>query len=458
MQPALGFLPTSWGPKPGSTLANAFELIKPDAIAFGETHGPTPWGNVLRGGNFGLTNTQTGVTRYFGTQFIRPAPPIGKIKGAITVVGTMGDGADQAGLGISYKMPTPWGDVLFFFNIRQDIATAQNLYKSLTEGQPIGLGSISVGATFGVVYSVSDGALELLKKAVAMPWIAGLATAAKAGADLTGTDAWLGGAWRATVRFDGGKIKSINISGLEVPIEKIADVFSEVLKKFRKTPPQVVEKKRPQGPPGFQNGGSAQIASKNADIAMAYGQSPWDVAFSTIKRNSRGALEIRGGTINVLNHGNRTIAVAEPLYELGVKYNVLALNERIRSNADAGRVIDRVLLKAKQEDQYQQTQGVRSNFYMQALTALMNPYELDFGSTPLKKAYQAYKTNPKNQAAINALRKAQGLPPLPSQRPEDDKVVRDIYAGKLRWKPDLQAKPAPQAPTKSPSFKFPWFG
>ena len=150
--------------------------------------------------------------------------------------------------------------------------------------------------------------------------------------------------------------------------------------------------------------------------------------------------------------------MAEPLYELGVKYNVLALNERIRSNADAGRVIDRVLLKAKQEDQYQQTQGVRSNFYMQALTALMNPYELDFGSTPLKKAYQAYKTNPKNQAAINALRKAQGLPPLPSQRPEDDKVVRDIYAGKLRWKPDLQAKPAPQAPTKSPSFKFPWFG
>ena len=453
-QTSAGFLPASSHPKPGSTWSAVLELIKPEAFVFGETHGPTPWGNWGRGGNFGLTNLETGVTRYFGSQFLKPAPPLGPFKGALSIVGTKGDGSDQAGLGISYKVPTPVGDILLFFNIRQNVATVGNALDGFS-GKAIGPESMTVSATFGVAYSVSDGALQLLQR-VPMPLIAGVATAAKLALDGVDADGWLGAAWRATLSFEKGKIKSINVSGVEIPLEKIAEVCQGLVQKLRKSPPQIADSRRPQSPGRFLNGGNSEIASKNADVAMAYGQSPWDVAFSTIKRDSRGALEIRGGTVNVLNHGNPTIAVAERVYELGVKYNVLALNERIRTNAQAGQIIERVLQKATQEDQSNRAEGISSRLYEQALTALMNPYRIDFGSPQLKNAYQIYDKNQTNQATINAHRQTQGLQPLPSLRPKDYPLVRSIYAGKLRWQPDLTPQPAPKPP--SPSFRFPGFG
>lgn|GEM_PF-6379058 len=449
-----GILPASSRSQSSSTWATALEVLKPEAFVFGETHGQTPWGNLGRGGNFGLTNLETGNTRYFGSQFLKPAPPLGRFKGAFSIVGTKWDGRDQAGLGISYKVPTPIGDVLIFFNLRQDVATFGNATDWLN-GKAIGPGSINLFGTFGVAYSASDGALQLLQR-VPMPLIAGVATAAKLALDGVGADGWLGAAWRATLSLEKGKIKSVNLSGVEIPLEKIAEVCQGLVQKLRKSPPQIADSRRPQSPGQFLNGGNSAIASKNADVAMAYGQSPWDVAFSTIKRDSRGALEIRGGTVNVLNHGNPTIAVAERVYELGVKYNVLALNERIRSNAQAGQIIERVLQKAKQEDQSNRAEGISSRLYEQALTALMNPYRIDFGSPQLKNAYQIYDKNQTNQATINAHRQTQGLQPLPSLRPKDYALVRSIYAGKFRWQPDLTPQPAPKPP--SPSFRFLGFG
>lgn len=415
-----------------STLGRIGEVLKPDAIVFGEAHGDTPLGAIGRGGNFGLISTKDGKVNYFGAQFLRPAPPIptpfGVARGAVNLVGTNGAKGDEGGIGVGYKLPTPAGDLLFFINGRQDVATGGNLFDILNgKGQ----GTQTVSVNIGAAYSVSDGAVKLLAGATS-----GASLAVGAALDAAGVDAWLGIGYRGSATFENGKLKSINISGVEIPAAQIGEVLGGQLQQARKSPPLM------------PNGGDPRIASLNDDVQMAFGQSPWDVGYSAMKRDARGAIEVRGGTVNVLNHGNRATAVAEPVYELGVKYKALGVGERIRNNAHAGEVVEKVLSRALAQDKSNKANGQETTLYLQALNAFMNPYQLNHGSSQLKNAHDFYESSPGNQLITNASRAVQGLPPLPSSalgqgKPTDFNQVRDIFSGQYRWKPDLGTPPLP---------------
>ncbi|XVJ70337.1 MAG: hypothetical protein HEQ39_12335 [Rhizobacter sp.] len=409
-----------------TTLGKIGEVLKPDIIVFGETHGDTPLGSIGRGGNFGLVSTKDGKTTYFGSQFLRPAPPIptplGLARGSVNVVGTNGPAGDESGIGVGYKLPTPAGDLLFWLNGRQDVATGGNLIDILNgKGQ----GTQTVSVNIGVAYSVSDGAVKLLAGATS-----GASLAVGAGLDAAGVDGWLGIGYRGSATFENGKLKSINISGVEIPAAQIGQVLGGQLQQVR------------QSPPLMPNGGNPRIASLNDDVQLAFGQSPWDVGFSAQKRDGKGAIEVRGGTVNVLNHGNRATAIAEPVYELGVKYKALGVGERIRNNQHAGEVVEKVLARALAQDKSNEAKGQKTTLYLQALNAFMNPYQLNHGSSQLKNAHEFYERSPGNQLITNASRAVQGLPPLPSSalgesKPADYSRMRDIFSGQYRWKPDL---------------------
>ncbi|XVJ70338.1 MAG: hypothetical protein HEQ39_12340 [Rhizobacter sp.] len=402
------------------------EVLKPDGIAYGESHGDTPLGSFGRGGNFGVISLKDGRHTYFGSQFLKPAPPIptpfGLVRGGISLTGTNGARGNGAGVGVSYKFPTPAGDLLFILNCTQDAATVGNLMDAL---QGNAKKELTVRVTFGAAYSVSDGAVRLLAGPTA-----GASMAVGAGLEGAGVDAWLGLAWTGTATIKDGQLKSINISGVEIPAAQIGQVFGGQLQQARNSPPMM------------PNGGDPRIASLNDDVQLAFGQSPWDVGFSAQKRDGKGAIEVRGGTVNVLNHGNRATAIAEPVYELGVKYKVLGIGERIRNNQHAGEVVEKVLARALAQDKSNEAKGQKTTLYLQALNAFMNPYQLNHGSSQLKNAHEFYERSPGNQLITNASRAVQGLPPLPSSalgesKPADYSRMRDIFSGQYRWKPDL---------------------
>lgn len=413
----------------GDTLGNAGEILKPDAIVFGESHRVN---GALRGGNFGLISTQDGSVSYFG------AKPIGQVNlgplgnAGVSVVGTNGSRGDEAGVGLTWKVPTPAGDLLMFANVRQDGATVGNLLDNI---QGKGQGTFTASVNIGAAYSVSDGAALALSNSAAPG--SGIVTAAAL--ELAGADAWVGVGYRGTATFENGQLKSINISGVDIPAEQFGQFFGAAVQQQRNSPTLI------------PNMGSNPIASLNDDIQLAFGQSPWDVGFSAQKRDTAGALEIRNGSTDVRNHGNHVTAVTEPVYELGVKYGALAPGQRITGNAQAGQVIDQVLDRALANDQSNKASGRNTTEYLNAFNRLMNPYNLSFGSSQLQNAYQQFSSSGASQSLTNGSRALQGLPPLPVEgqtpRPQDYQQVRDIFQGELRWpadNPPQQPAPFPQ--------------
>lgn len=418
-----------WEPDP---LGNVVKALVPDAVIFGESHGNTLLGTFGRGGNFALINTNNGSVSYFGSQYLGPAPPLptpgGIANGAFSVVGTAG-AREEAGFGVAYKLPTPVGDVLFFLNGRQDAAAAGSL-RNILQGKVPGTQTVSVN--FGAAYSASDGAVRLLAGSVPGGLVAGAAL------EIAGVDGWIGLGWRGSATFENGKLKSINISGVEIPASQIAQVLGNELQKAR------------QSPPLMPNFGNRRLASMNNDIQMAFGQSPWDVAFSSILRDRLGIIKIFDGTVDVLNHGNRATAVAEPVYELGVRYRVLLAGQRILNNAHAGQVVEAVLNRAMALDLANEARGQKTTWYVQALNAFMNPYHLNHGSPQLRNAHEMYVQDPSSLLFLNVSRAAQGLPPLPYSRPDDYAVVRGIYQGNYRWERDLGTP----SPTQREGFRL----
>ena len=385
------------------------EIIKPDAIAVGETHGDTPLGPLGRGGNFMLISTKDGSRSYFGAHFLRPAPllptPFGIARGSISAVGTNNGNGDEAGIGIAYKLPTPAGDLLFFINGRQDAATGGNLIDAMNGKAK---GTITASVNFGVVYSVSDGVTKLL----AVPTNGG-SLAVGAALDGVGVDGWLGAGYRGSATFKDGQLQSINISGVTIPAAEIGGFLTNQVQNIRNSPPLI------------PNGGNTQIASMNDNIQLMFGQSPWDVGFSAIKKDARGATEIRNGTVDVRNHGNNVTAITEPVYELGVKYGVIAPGQRITNNQKAGQVVDQVLQLAIAKDKANQAGGIKSTHYLDAINRFMNPYQINYGSSQLKNALDAidlYNTNAGPYAGL---------------RPTDYEYVRGVFMGYFRNRFDL---------------------
>lgn len=212
---------------------NAFmDVIAPDAVVFGETHGDIPGtGGRLAGGNFGLVSLEDGSRTYFGA---KPIPGSGFSWGPVSfkasVVGTNGPNGDEAGIGLAGKVPTPAGDVLVFINGRQDVATVGNTLDTVLENPTPGTQTVSIN--LGAAYSVSDGSLRAL--ATANPALGAVAGVA---ADLSGSDAWFGAAWRGTATFENGELQSINVSGQEIQADQLTDFLTNTVRRQREVTP-----------------------------------------------------------------------------------------------------------------------------------------------------------------------------------------------------------------------------
>lgn len=409
-------------------IGKAAEILKPDAVVFGETHKVSP---LLRGGNFGLISTQDGQVSYFGAKPTGQTVKLGPLGEAnVSIVGNNGAKGDEGGMGLTWRVPTPAGDILMFANARQDAATGGNLIDAI---QGKAQGTVTVSMNIGAAYSVSDGAALLLSNTAAP----GSGVVAAAALEMAGADAWLGVGYRGSATFENGSLKSLNISGVEIKPEDFGRVFGNAVQEARKSPPI------------SPNLGSNAAATTNDAIQLAFGQSPWQVGLSATKRDAQGRIELNQGTVNVLNHGNTVTAVTEPVYELGVKYGAITPGQLITTNAQAGEVIDRVLDRAMSNDKARAAQGQPPAYeYSTALNRLMNPYKLDFGSKPMQSAYQDYDSSKTQRDLTNASRSLQGLQRLPIQgeqpKPSDYDTVRSVFQGEMRWPKDNPARSDPR--------------
>ncbi len=201
--------------------------------------------------------------------------------------------------------------------------------------------------------------------------------------------------------YEDGDLQSFRIGDVEIPAHYLNGRPIEVLQQA-------------QSPALEPNAGDSVKAARNDDLQLLFGQSPWDIGFSGIKRDARGSMELRDGTVDVLNHGNPVSALTEPVYELGVQYNTLEPGQRIENNEHAGLIIDQTLERALQIDRTLQARGEQSDEYASAVDRLRNPYDIDFGSAHLRSA----------QSRSDDF----GV----SQRPSNYELIRSIYEGRLR--------------------------
>jgi hypothetical protein len=410
--------PTQTSPTKKLTPGNVLSAVLPDGIVLGAT-GPVPPAVAEGGGPFVIVSS-TGKVSFFGTK---------TLKKPLSIVGTFNVpnvGDNEAGLGLSWKVPSPAGDILFFLNARQNRLTVSSLIRALRDR---GTTEHRVTLNVGAAISGSDAALLAAMKTLPGPAAATAATL-HAVADKGGVDAWIGLAWSAVAKFKGGRLTSVSISGVEIPVDKIGAVFGERLNKERRSPTLL------------PNRGSSAVARFNDWVQLVYGQSPWNVGFSAIDRYAgplRGPssseyppprLTDKGG-VNVLNHGHPVTSVTEPIYELATQYGVLSPYTPITSNAQAGQIIDATLIEAHRRSPTK---------YREAVLRLLNPYELNFGSVALQQVYKKWFLSADYRQQVNKERIALGLAPLPEPRkdirPADFQEVRDAFAGKFRI-PDL---------------------
>lgn len=383
--------PTPFSPQPArvekvakiqNAAEAALEIIIPDAVVFGETHNP-PGFPGLAGGNFVLINAKTGQPSYFGAKPVKKLADIElkdgtKIPQGISIVGSANPDTDEAGGGYTATFPTPIGKILFFANIRQDGLTAGKLAEKIAGKE--GDGKFTVSVNVGAAYSVSDG-LTIASAGLNPAFAGGLRTVTEA----TGGNLWAGVGYRAQATFENGQLSSLKIGGVDVPIEKLGEFLANQVEAQRKSPTL---------PPNF---GSNEIASINDTTLAIYGQSPWDIGASA-------ATFGKGGAYDVKNHGNAVTAVTEPIYELGVREGVIAPGQRIKSNAEAGSIINTVLNRIAERE------GAGSEAYGKAVERLSNPYDLTFGSLTLE-----------------------ALKPITfEQKPADYDFVRSVFEGEFR--------------------------
>jgi hypothetical protein len=185
----------------------------PAAAFLGETHGPG-WSS---GGNFAVFPLNGSSPVYFGARPVAALPPLPSLlpgkasKGSISVMGTAGPGGQEAGFGVSYRIPTAWGDALVFFNVRQDGVTAEALPGILT-----GRGSAqraTLSGNLGLAYSVSDG-VALGSGLMLAPHTSGGSVPVSRALAAAPVDVWAGLGWRADVTFEHGRITQVRINGV----------------------------------------------------------------------------------------------------------------------------------------------------------------------------------------------------------------------------------------------------
>jgi hypothetical protein len=207
----------------------AREALTPDALVFGATTPKMPTGVpgwLAPAGNFALYGLENGNWSYFGARPVQPLPaiptPWGPIRQGLSYVGTAGQAADgsftdQAGVGWTAVVPSPYGDVLLFANSRQDALTIGNAVQD--RGRHI------VNVNFGAAYALNDGAARLL--AAKFP---GAALVIEGASQVTGANVW-GGVGYSQVPIqmviDNGAPSALIINGNEIPMDQLAALFGD---------------------------------------------------------------------------------------------------------------------------------------------------------------------------------------------------------------------------------------
>jgi hypothetical protein len=395
--------------------ASAADLVLPDGMVFGVSHGQPPW---LAGGHFGILSFKDGSLSYFGAKSL--SGPIANPfdlagRGRLGIVGTAGPQGQEAGPGFAGKVPTPIGDVVIFGNFRQDGLTVESLARMIEQTKAQPGRSLTLSINLGAAYSVSDAALLGLTAASA-----GKLTGLQRGVDASGLDAWLGLGWRASVTFKNGEIDHFNISGLRIRPQDLGDFLATQLDR-----PSV---------PVIPNGGDSRIASLNDTVQALFGQSPWDIGRAAMLRRDGELVLDRHGGVDVRNHGNAIVALTEPIYELATAAGLLLPGEAIRDNAHAGALIEQL---------YELHAG-DATAQWQLTARLLNPYNLTFGSETLAAALHLFQGNSTVQAVVNQMRQQTGLAALSGTPPRDYEFVRNVFEGHYRWLGDNPPRNAPE--------------
>ncbi|XVJ70339.1 MAG: hypothetical protein HEQ39_12345 [Rhizobacter sp.] len=343
--------------------------------------------------------------------------------GGLSVVGTVRPTGQESGLNLSGLIPSPVGNFLWWINFRNNKLTAEGLVQAIQntkDGKPLVL-----SMNFGPMYSASDGAFKAL---LSNPATAGAAVLPALAAEASGANLWIGLGWRGEVTFKDGKIDSLTISGTKIPWSQIGGFLEQKTAQLQKSPSI--------GP----NFGSNAIASFNDTTQAVFGSSPWDIGHAAVKRDGNGSVVMKNGTVDVMNHGNSIVNVTEPVYELGVKNGLLKVDlamkggqlvqdvQRIRSNTQAAQIVNSIINAAGKKSPTE---------YFNTLARLMNPYDINHGSSAMKFAYDSYHSNLGFRFAIDSARERMGMKPLPKflePSPADSDFVRDVFSGKQRMR------------------------
>jgi hypothetical protein len=290
--------------------------LLPDALVLGETHGNLPGGigGALKGGNFALIGFESGQTTYFGARPIQALPdipsPFGPIKTGLSVVGTSNANGEEAGIGFSAKAPTPAGDVLIFANARGGDGAR---LRGLIDGQQNG----TVSLNFGAAYSVSDGGIMALGSLVP-----GGAFVASAAATLSGADAWVGAAYRATGTFENGQLTEISIGDVTIPASQLGQFFSQEVGLEGDNIPQnalniggILAKTYINGGASPGDAGAWTQATYDGGGLAALTDRTRAVMNQTIPKDASGGANVTNGAFRDYGMGNQAADQAKVVYD-----------------------------------------------------------------------------------------------------------------------------------------------
>ena len=204
----------------GRAIGDVLSAVIPDAFVIGETHSRLEGlPGILNGGNFFLANPFAGTYTYFGTKPVPgiKLPPIGPFQPSVSIVGTVNarTGEQESGLGLTGVLNTPIGGVALFVNGRGgDGARIDDILRS-------GDGSGTFSVNFGFIMNES----AVMTAGGALLGFPGAGYSLNAVMTAVGARGWVGAAYRTTATFDEGRLVSLKIGDVEIPADRLADLF-----------------------------------------------------------------------------------------------------------------------------------------------------------------------------------------------------------------------------------------
>jgi hypothetical protein len=197
---------------------DVLSVLTPDAVIAGGTMNLPLVGKVGTVGIFPSTNPEDAV--FFGLK------PVGGRIGSIpftdapvglTVVGTFNHKGAELGVGLFGRLPTPFGDVALFVNVR-----GGNIFSLLEDSKKNPDRSFTVSVNLGAALSVTDLAargLTVTTGGAAAPVIAAFEAAQG--------DLWVGAGYRASITVRNGEIVGLKVSGVDIPMDQIGSFLGQ---------------------------------------------------------------------------------------------------------------------------------------------------------------------------------------------------------------------------------------